>query len=114
MRICIPDRSHCMNVPHQSLQITTGKPMPEKKKPVLVPVISIIRRILSDGELCHISSRIDEEELAFKPILSLDLIRKFLAQVNVLTTVVLIIKLQYFFFFCNHLFVNKIMKCLLQ
>ena len=71
--------------------------MPEKK-PALVPVISIIRRILSDGELCQMSSRIDEEELAFKPILSLDLIRKFLAQVNVLTTVVLIIKLQILFF----------------
>ena len=34
----------------------------EKKKPALVPVISIIRRILSDGELCQMSSRIDEEE----------------------------------------------------
>ena len=71
--------------------------MPEKK-PALVPVISIISRIFSDGELCQMSSRIDEEELAFKPILSLDLIRKFLAQVNVLTTVVLIIKLHILFF----------------
>ena len=32
----------------------------EKKKPALVPVIYIILRIISDGELCQMSSKIDK------------------------------------------------------